>query len=321
MITPSETLKQNLDNLVVDRLVTVRKQNGLSIYKYSKKAFFKNLWNQYPDLKEARGIVLDDRGNLISYPFTKIFNYGENGAALPLNEDVVATDKINGYLGVVSIDPTTNELLMTTSGSFESEYVDDFKNIVGKVEQSEIHDLLKWKNDFTGVQWTLMFEVISPDHHHSVIGNQTKSLWFIGMRANFIGSPLMDEEELDDLKDVFLRSDLFRRPKHQIIPFFLVVDKTKDPNITIEGWVCRPFNTKSTDAPVKIKARNYLQKKFLSRTKKDLSFIWNNKNEARHILPEEFYDVIEELPELVTFDSWNDMSNEQKVEVLQKVLP
>jgi len=47
---------------------------GIYVLKYKKKVFYDNLWNDY--IAECRGSIVDADFNLVSYPFTKIYNYG-----------------------------------------------------------------------------------------------------------------------------------------------------------------------------------------------------------------------------------------------------
>ena len=69
--------KFNVDDLVEKGLVTKKTYKdgefeGLSVYKYTRKVFFDNLWNEDLRLLDCRGIVIDTDYNIISYPFTKI---------------------------------------------------------------------------------------------------------------------------------------------------------------------------------------------------------------------------------------------------------
>lgn len=76
--------KFNVDDLIQEGLVkkkayTEGKYKGLSVLKYDRKVFFNNLWNKDKRLLDCRGIVVDENNNIISYPFTKVFNLFENG--------------------------------------------------------------------------------------------------------------------------------------------------------------------------------------------------------------------------------------------------
>ena len=75
-----------------------RYDNGLSVFKYTREVFYKALWNEDPLLLEARGMVLDDDGNKVIWPFTKVFNHHENGTELDLDTVVVAPRKVNGFM-------------------------------------------------------------------------------------------------------------------------------------------------------------------------------------------------------------------------------
>lgn len=75
----------NADDLVDKGLVTSRyyPDLGLKIYKYARKVFYNNLWHLSPRLLECRGIVVGNEGNVVAWPFTKVFNLGENSTNLP----------------------------------------------------------------------------------------------------------------------------------------------------------------------------------------------------------------------------------------------
>lgn len=96
--------------------------NGLSVFKYSRKVFYDQLWNTDPLLLEARGIVLDDDGNKVVWPFTKVFNYGENGAGelLEASTPVVAPRKVNGFMAACRY--WNGELIVSTTGSLDSDF-------------------------------------------------------------------------------------------------------------------------------------------------------------------------------------------------------
>ena len=58
------------------RLIGMRETSypGLYVLKYKKRVFFDNVWNQFTE--ECRGTIVDQDFNVISRPFTKIYNYG-----------------------------------------------------------------------------------------------------------------------------------------------------------------------------------------------------------------------------------------------------
>ncbi len=53
---------------------------------------------EFPELMECRGIKFDKNGLIIARPFRKFFNYGENGAGLPVHRPHVVTTKLDGSM-------------------------------------------------------------------------------------------------------------------------------------------------------------------------------------------------------------------------------
>ena len=71
------------------RLVKMRESEaypGLFVLKYTKRVFYDDLWNRF--LEECRGTVIDKDFNVISRPFTKVYNYGVEKNAPKLKDDV-----------------------------------------------------------------------------------------------------------------------------------------------------------------------------------------------------------------------------------------
>jgi len=51
---------------------------GIYVLKYKKKVFYDGLWN--PFIAECRGSIVDADFNLVTYPFTKIYNSHRKGS-------------------------------------------------------------------------------------------------------------------------------------------------------------------------------------------------------------------------------------------------
>jgi hypothetical protein len=89
--------------------------DGIYVLKYKKKVFYNDLWNDY--IAECRGTIVDSDFNIVSYPFTKIYNYGIEKAAPVLSDDteVVAFRKVNGFMVAVTFH--RGDVLVSTTGS------------------------------------------------------------------------------------------------------------------------------------------------------------------------------------------------------------
>lgn len=278
-------LFNELNKLVEEKLVSRKENNGLYIYKYDNKIFFKKLWNKSPYLAKARGLVMDIAGNIVQHPFDKIFNYGEDKAAAPIdnNREVLAVEKLNGFLGCITKHPFKDELLVTTTGSFTSDfvgYINDF------IDEKTKASFLKY---FAKNNQSLMFEVIHPQDPHIVkYQKEDYGLWLIGARDKKENSPLLKEVELDKIGEELS----LRRPKHFKIKFSDVLKNLKQEDF-IEGYMIRDIQ--SEEVLVKIKTTYYLVTKFLrDLTEKKVNMMFKNPEAFKEKgLDEEFYDLVD----------------------------
>lgn len=94
----------------------------LVIANYTEKAVFENWFQESPATKHSRGLVFNnDNGDVIARPFPKFFNYGQAGAPeVPMDMPVIATDKMDGSLGIIYPAPD-GTVRVATRGSFASE--------------------------------------------------------------------------------------------------------------------------------------------------------------------------------------------------------
>jgi RNA ligase len=69
----------NLNRLVTERYIAVRKHPSLPlrIYNYTSECMFKNMWPY--EVCVCRGLIVDDKDNIVSRPIPKFFNLGQSG--------------------------------------------------------------------------------------------------------------------------------------------------------------------------------------------------------------------------------------------------
>ena len=87
---------------------------GIFVLKYSKRVFYDNLWNDF--LEECRGTIVDADFNVVSRPFTKIYNYGVEAKAPVLSDNTLVTAyrKVNGFM--VAMTWYNGDILVSTTG-------------------------------------------------------------------------------------------------------------------------------------------------------------------------------------------------------------
>ena len=218
-------------------LVTVKHFQNLRLIKYKRKVFYDNLWT--PNLQECRGLVLDDEDNIVSRPFTKIFNYQENNTTIPLDEKVLWTKKHNGFMAA----QTGN--LVTTTGSFDSDFT--------TMAREFLHP--------TKMTGTLLFEIVHPSDPHIIV--EKPGAYLIGIRDLHTNKPynsyLEKEEFLDDLAEFHG----WLRPEYGSAVFGDLLEQLKQ--VKHEGFCI--YGSKN----FKVKSPYYLQSKAIARSNKQLS--------------------------------------------------
>jgi tRNA splicing ligase len=299
-----------------DKLVkSTASENGLlNLYKYSQNVFYKNLWDKggYPLLK-ARGIVLDIAGNIVQHPFDKIFNYHENGAGEDIHEKEVVqyVQKLNGFLGNIGFDPYTKKLLVTTTGSFSSDFVGYIKDFIDRNLEIKLLKYLS-KN-----RVTLSFEVIHPKDPHIVkYPEDMFGLHLIGVRGLGKKDKSWQEKDIDLLAEEFG----FKRAYHDFATFGEVKEKIK--TLKDEGFMIRRKVGQDYDFEIKMKSPYYLTAKFVGRMGEgNVKFMFSNPEKFKEkIGDEEFYPLVDLLVSRVSREEFLSMDQNERVSFVRGIV-
>lgn len=284
----------NFDDLVERGLVhkktyTEGKYAGLSVFKYSRKVFYDNLWELDSRLMEARGIVLDSDDNIIVWPFRKVFNYQENGTTIGEEQLCSVVRKVNGFLGCVTKTEKYGTLYSTT-GTLDS----DFAKLVAKhVDDSQL---------VTGV--TYLFEICDENDPHIV--HENVGAYLIGIRFLNTGG-MVSEKALDSVAEV--RG--FKRPEVTTTTFANVLQMSR--TVQHEG-----FMVYSGKTALKIKSKHYLAKKFLMRMSDGkVDGMFTNPNIVKQTIDEEFYDIVDYITTHFMQEVWQEMSDQQRRQIIE----
>lgn len=286
----------------------------LKVYKYSKNVFFKKKWIGNPDLLECRGVVFDLAGNIIQYPFDKVFNYSEpneknepTGKDIKDDDKVQVVEKLNGFLGLITLHPFHNRLLFSTTGSLKSNFVDYIEDVVRK--DSHYSDLMSYFCKNKDV--TLMFEVLHKDDPHIIeYKDEDLGLYLIGARKKKEGSQLFSEAQLDVLAEKLN----LKRPKHFLMSFKDAKNLTK--NSKIEGYMI--IDPKKGKVLCKFKTPYYLITKFLGRlSNKNLVNLYKNPSNFKSKIDEEFYSIVDYLVDKYTIEEFSNFSEQERLDLLR----
>jgi len=260
---------------------------GLKVWKYTRKVFAKALWDADKMLVEYRGLVTDMEDNIVSYPFTKVFNLGERGTAVDAERDVICPRKVNGFMATATWHK--DELLVSTTGTLDSDFVGYAKEML---YLADIEGMCK-----AHPKKSFIFEIVHPKDPHIV--PEELGAWLIGARDKYFGSDLIQETLLD-----ILAWGQYKRPKVWKGKF-----KDLDLNVKHEGYMVRDALTGETLC--KIKSKHYLFTKF-----------WMRSPKAYRIaeVEEEYYDLVEVIRSLHTEDQWKALDQQERRVFIEEYL-
>lgn len=259
-----------------------RYDNGLSVFKYSREVFYRALWNEDPLLLEARGMVLDDEGNKIIWPFTKVFNYNENGTTLHPDTQVIAPRKVNGFMA--SARWYKGELIVSTTGTLDSEYVAMARE---HIEKLNIDNMMK--------ETTYLFEICDERDPHIV--EEEEGAYLIGMRYMRYGA--MANESVLDHEALVIGAKRAEWTECTFGELLKINAECKH-----EGHMVRLTDYAQTTV-MKLKSPHYLTKKFLMRMGKNkVEYMFNETEEFLKNTDEEFYGVVHHITRVYTVEDW-----------------
>lgn len=303
----SPTFAKRMEPLVSAGLVKKVTHDALALYKYTAKAFFSpEAWQQHPELKLARGVVVGMHGDPVSQPFPRTFNYQEQGTMLPLDTPVVAIEKLNGFLVTTFLHPyDRNQLVTTCSGSFEGEYVAMAKALL--FQKKLYGRVLAWLRQQPTV--TLLWEAIHPDDPHIIPYTATMhGLHLIG--AGQLGAGFDSEAQLDTLAAELQ----VPRPAWFTATFGEVVGQLAA--VEHEGFMIRC----QADGrfALKLKSPYYLKTKFLARLNEKRSrFMFNRPDRFKQDLDESLWPLVDWVTGEMTLAAWLAWSDAERRDFIQ----
>lgn len=160
--------------------------DGIVSYNFTREAFKKRKWN---DLTiKARGLFVDSNSeNVVARGYDKFWNIDENDytklSALHQNLQfpVYAYRKENGFLGLVSYNPKTDDLFIASKSTNQGDFADMIR-----VELDKLGDTCKEqiKNFCKDNNCTLVFECINQDLDPHIIAYDDNGLVLLDIVKN-----------------------------------------------------------------------------------------------------------------------------------------
>ena len=262
----------------------------LFVHKYHRKVFFKNLWHEDSRLVESRGRVYNSSGDVVINPFTKIFNYKENNTNLDRNEKCLVIEKINGFMAGVTWVPDVNDVVVSTTGSLDSDYGEMAKEMMPKV----IEYVRTRKEPITYI-----FEIVHPNDPHIIPENI--GVYLIGMREVNNTTHYKTDKSKETRLDYIAKLMKAMRPVFYLSNFDEVLEEMK--SCKHEGFMVYGESGKV----LKLKSPYYLSSKALAR-KKDIMTLDKSR------VDEEFYPLIDEIKDN---DYFNNLSEQERLDFIR----
>lgn len=272
-------------------LVSVKETSNPDIFvlKYKKKCFYKNIWNEY--LENCRGTLIDKDFNIVSLPFTKIYNYGIESRAPRISGEthLTAYRKINGFMVAVTVH--NKELLISTTGTIDSDFVQYAKDMIGDKLYS-YKDFMSYTPDTT-----YLFECVHPEDPHII--KEKPGMYLLGYRKKEWNSKL--EHFGDNIQHI-----LGSQP---VESYSCTLNQLREKVHTVEheGFVAY---TKEGVA-FKIKSPYYLVLKAFAR-KQDIVSLDKSK------IDEEYYPLMENIQK--NLDEFSALSEQDRLEYIRDFL-
>lgn len=120
------------------------------IYNYTPEIQYDNSWDRVT--RACRGLILDNKGNIVARPYEKFFNLGQVDLPFQFNDPVEIMDKADGSLGIMY--PVGMGNAIATRGSFESEQA--------KMATEIFNEQFGYLSPADG--YTMLFEIVGPDN-------------------------------------------------------------------------------------------------------------------------------------------------------------
>ena len=248
----------------------------LSIWNYSPEVQYGQLWDSIT--LSCRGLVTDDRGNVVAKPFPKFFNIEENRHTP--TEDFEVFEKMDGSLGIVF--KYNGEVIYATRGSFTS---DQAKWMANYGEKYNFKDIL-----VDG--FTYLFEIIYPENRIVVDYGGQERLVLLGIIETETGVEIPYDDISFDGWDIV--------NKYDGIKDYTTLKGMVENNA--EGFVVRFSNGDR----MKIKGEEYLRLHKVM-TNVSTTGVWEllsnggDINEFLKDVPDEFYKKVKEYADRLKY--------------------
>lgn len=174
-----------VDKLRQNRYIYEKQLGNISSFNFTRDAFYDKKWNE--QTTKARGLFIDTANGIVvarSYP--KFFNVNERPETrfgmlqYKLKFPVTVYVKENGFLGMVSYNPETDDFFIASKSTTEGDFAGWLRDMFFKNVKNpdKLKDYLKRKNV------TLVFECVDMANDPHIIKYDTSHLFLLDVVKN-----------------------------------------------------------------------------------------------------------------------------------------
>lgn len=180
-----------------NKFIQEKSYGNISSFNFTREAFYDKVWDD--QTVKARGLYIDtNRMKVSCRGFVKFFNINERPECRfemlqhTLQFPVTCYVKENGFLGLVSYNPDTDDLFITTKSSPDGPYAEWLKDMVyRKVQNTDLMKQICKEQDVTFV-----FECVDMKNDPHIIKYQDDELFLLAIVKNSMD---FIQYEYDDL--------------------------------------------------------------------------------------------------------------------------
>lgn len=296
-------------------LITIKESKrypGLFVHKYKKEVFYKKLWHTDPTLLESRGHVYNSSGKLVVAGFSKIFNRGENGTDIPRDHKCLVVEKINGFMAAVTYVPDVDDVVISTTGSLDSDFVYMAKELISEKFIDDLYteasqramDCKVKGHEFEN--YTFLFEIVHKNDPHII--QHDEGAYLIGRREVSLDDHYWSHKQLETDLDNIADEYGFYRPMWYIDRFSNIINTTR--LVKHEGFVVYDQDGENC-ASLKIKSPYYLAMKAMARCKDIFTL-------DKRRVDEEYYPLLDHIKNNVEPSYWESLDEQAKLEFIRE---
>ena len=174
-----------VDQMRKNEFITEKKYGSISSFNFTRQAFYDKKWNK--QTTKARGLFINtENGRIIARSYDKFFNVNElpetkfDMLQYKLKFPVTAYVKENGFLGMVSYNPDTDDFFISSKSDPQGEFSAYMRSMFYQVGRNldELKEYMKHNNV------TFVFECVDMENDPHIIKYDKSELFLLDVVKN-----------------------------------------------------------------------------------------------------------------------------------------